>query len=308
MKSIVLKLFKKKNLYSLYNNFRWAYRKFCLVKVDYKGKKVSDVICDYLKSPVPCMICRFGSVELSAVRDIQLVNEKKKKFKKSDFKFLKNNAGFFPIDIKQLKRFRLRMIEDMKEIDLYGQFALVELLFKKYLTRTEKVMLTDLDPWLYSDPWTKALEGKKVLVVYPFEKTIKKQYKNRTKIWKNKKILPKFELITLKAVQSIGGESDKFKSWFEALNYMENKINSIDFDIAVIGCGAYGLPLAAHVKRIGKKAIHLGGSTQVLFGIIGKRWETEYDFKDKYFNNYWVRPLDSEKPKGYKKVEDGCYW
>ena len=27
-----------------------------------------------------------------------------------------------------------------------------------------------------------------------------------------------------------------------------------------LGCGAYGFPLAAHVKRMGKKAIHMGGS------------------------------------------------
>ena len=45
------------------------------------------------------------------------------------------------------------------------------------------------------------------------------------------------------------------------------------FDVAIIGCGAYGMPLAAMLKQAGKQAIHLGGATQLLFGIKGKRWE-----------------------------------
>ena len=45
---------------------------------------------------------------------------------------------------------------------------------------------------------------------------------------------------------------------------MEDGIAEIDFEVALIGCGAYGLPLAAHVKRLGKKAVHLGGATQNL--------------------------------------------
>ena len=77
--------------------------------------------------------------------------------------------------------------------------------------------------------------------------------------------------------------------------------------MAIIGAGAYGLPLAAHVKRLGKKAVHLGGATQILFGIRGKRWD-EMPFFQKLYNEHWVRPLPSEVPKDYQRVEGGCYW
>ena len=77
---------------------------------------------------------------------------------------------------------------------------------------------------------TKSLEGKKVLVVHPFEKSIIKQYK-RDKIFYNG-FLPQFELITLKSVQSLGGIT-QFIDWFQALDYMKNKISEIDFDIAL---------------------------------------------------------------------------
>lgn len=91
---------------------------------------------------------------------------------------------------------------------------------------------------------------------------------------------------------------------------MKNEINKTDFDIAIIGCGAYGFSLAAHVKRIGKKAVHLGGATQLLFGIIGKRWESAdiYIKKFTFKNDYWVRPLESEKPNNSEKVEGSTYW
>jgi glycine/D-amino acid oxidase-like deaminating enzyme len=89
---------------------------------------------------------------------------------------------------------------------------------------------------------------------------------------------------------------------------MCRKIDAIDFDIAIIGAGAYGLPMAAHVKRRGKKAVHLGGATQLLFGIRGKRWDTDYPHLQPLFNEHWARPLPTETPPNAKTIEAGCYW
>ena len=141
-------------------------------------------------------------------------------------------------------------------------------------------------------------------------------------MYDNQDILPEFELITLKAVQSSAYATVPFKDWFEALEYMENEIAKIDFDICLLGCGAYGLPLAAYVKRLGRQAIHMGAGVQLLFGILGKRWEEEYmqipwghntpfkintnyvDLK----NEYWTHPSGDEIPQQAKSVEGGCYW
>lgn len=40
-----------------------------------------------------------------------------------------------------------------------------------------------------------------------------------------------------------------FSTWFDALDYMCGECEKIDFDIALLGCGAYGYPLAAHIKK-----------------------------------------------------------
>ena len=111
-----------------------------------------------------------------------------------------------------------------------------------------------------------------------------------------------------KAVQSIGGNgAEGFESWLEAYNYMLNDIAKIDFEIAILGCGAYGLPLAAAIKKMGRQAIHMGGATQLLFGINGKRWDKDPQVSE-LRNEYWINPSIQEKPPKADGVENGCYW
>lgn len=99
---------------------------------------------------------------------------------------------------------------------------------------------------------------------------------------------------------------------------MEDEIDKEDYDICLLGCGAYGFPLAAHVKRQGKQAVHLGGALQLLFGIKGKRWEDpNYGVKEwnipygsytALMNKYWIRPDNITSPPNIQQVEGGCYW
>ena len=112
---------------------------------------------------------------------------------------------------------------------------------------------------------------------------------------------------TIQAVQTIGENKVGFNDWFEALDYMKEQIIQKDFDIAIIGCGAYGFPLAAYVKALGKKAIVMAGATQLLFGIKGKRWDNN-PMINRFYNDYWVRPTIAEKPNAADSVENGCYW
>ena len=146
-----------------------------------------------------------------------------------------------------------------------------------------------------------------MLAIHPFEESIRAQFRKRELLFADPRVLPPFELKTLKAVQSLGGEANRFASWFEALDWMKEQVSATDFDVAIIGAGAYGMPLAAHVKRLGKQAVHMGGGSQILFGIRGKRWD-EHDRFQHLFNEHWIRPLPSEAPSNFKQVEAGCYW
>ncbi len=231
------------------------------------------------------------------------------------------NSGFFPCDMEYAERYTDMVLEDCNDIDMQGYWHLYmeDYMHDVYQKKTMVARLAWLEPWrAYRDeevgPWSSQLKGKKVLVIHPFEKSIRMQYeKNREKIFsdKSEQILPEFELKTLKAVQTIGDARDqRFRDWFEALDWMKSECRKIDFDVAIVGCGAYGYNLSAEIKRMGKTVIHLGGSTQVLFGIIGKRWEA-LGYKsvlEEFFNSYWVRPLEEEKPGSSKEIEGGCYW
>jgi hypothetical protein len=73
--------------------------------------------------------------------------------------------------------------------------------------------------------------------------------------------------------------------------------------ILTLGAGAWSLPLVAHAKKLGTKGIHLGGSLQLLFGIKGGRFDS-----NQIYNESWTRPLPSEVPANFKKMEQGAYW
>ena len=183
-------------------------------------------------------------------------------------------------------------------------------LIKKYASPNVVLLNNAVNNILfYNDVWTTALEGKKVLVIHPFVDTIKKQYEKRDKLFENSK-LPTFEsLECVRAIQSNAGENEviEFSSYFDALESMKAEILKKDFQVALIAAGAYGLPLAAYIKGLGKQAIHMASNMQILFGIRGKRWDN-WPAWAAHFNEYWVYPSENETPNGKKTVEGGSYW
>lgn len=253
----------------------------------------------------PLMVARLGAVEIKGICYSQLLWPIGQFFKAYTYRNMPRNAGFFPANDAAFKRFSEMMIEDMRQVDILGSWRPEEVFFLKELKNSYMCALGDLGPIDRPDTWIAELKGKRVLVVHPFAETIERQYRtNRAKIWRTPDLLPEMQsLQAIKAVQSIAGNTGGFESWFDALDYMKTEIDRCDFDICLLGCGAYGFPLAAHVKRKGKIALHLGGVVQLLFGIKGKRWDN-YGF----YNEFWVSPSENEVPNNFKAVEGGCYW
>ncbi len=273
-----------------------------------KPSDMNNLIKEEILSGRPFMAGRFGGFEVFAMQSAEFDDAEKME---RAIDFLDKSAGFFPKDAKLLYRFNELMKDACSEVDMLGCWLVnyEEYYIKKYCKSIKSVSpLMALEPWnTMSSPWSEALEGKKVLVIHPFEDTIRKQYEKRDKLFENPGLLPDFELKTLKAVQTSGSATDdRFETWFDALEYMCDECDKIDFDVALIGCGAYGFPLAAHIKKMGKQAVHLGGVLQILFGIKGRRWD-ESDTHLMY-NETWVYPDKSEIPSGAEKVENACYW
>lgn len=278
-----------------------------------------DLIYKALMQDSPCMIARFGTIELEAIIRYIAIEKRSSKGATAFWKYvgwdnkrkmpLKNNAGFFSNSVPNIERFCKLMIDNMSNLDiLMSRWEPGENLVQHFFPQAKIAPIETVEPYYYNPPWSRALSGKKVLVIHPYTETIYEQYKKRHLLFKDKDVLPDFELITIKAVQSIAFEEVPFTDWFEALEHMKQQIANTDFDIALIGCGAYGFPLASYIKDIGKKAIHIGGATQILFGIKGKRWDDPNSAIQALYNEHWVRPNKDETPQKSTDVEGGCYW
>lgn len=212
-----------------------------------------------------------------------------------------NNDAFYD-------KFAKLVLQDIAELDVFASWRWEETGVFQAPYPFDVISLGDLEPFFSEKPWTRALAGKKVLVIQPFCKVIEYQYSRRQNLFKNQDILPEFELITYQPFYyGIRDNKDKTLDFFRNLDCMKQEIAEIDFDIALIAAGPFGFSLAAEIKRSGKQAVVVGGVLQILFGIKGARWDAWADYKALY-NQYWLYPGEECKPKKFSVIDGGCYW
>ena len=281
-------------------------------KIVYSQDKGNEMLKEGLKGDKPFMFGRHGSNELliashGLMLDKGIIN-------KIDCDKLSvgcDHSGFFPNEQESHRKFNKLIEQASAQCDVYGTFRMTmeDYYIKHFMPKDVQLThLNMLDFWRYDQPYTIAVKGQKVLVVHYLANQIEDQYKKRELLFNNPSVLPEFELMTMPAVQTIAGNRDpRFKDWFEALDFMYEETKKYDYDVALLGCGAYGMPLAAKLKKDGKKVVYMGGVLQMLFGIWGKRWESEPGAVA-LRNEYWVSPDPKFIPKNSETVEEGCYW
>lgn len=303
--------------------YKPAYKVYCGRKV-MSRVEANRQISAMIEEGKPFWVGRFGNTEM---RYLLSYLKKLYGYHTDDYEqrltTLCKNAGFFPAVDTMAEEYAKLILDCIGEIDIHAIWPMFmeDYFLSQYEPDAKLIRMTSLEPWSIRHektdvlPWSHSLKGRKVLVVHPFEESIRKQYENNREVLFAKAfpnaddILPSFELKTIKAVQTAAGNRDeRFNTWFEALGWMIEECHKTDFDIAILGCGAYGMPLAHQIKKMGKQAIQLCGATQLMFGILGKRWEGNERFKRELFNEYWIHPSSDETLMNKEKVEGGCYW
>ena len=277
----------------------------------------ADELARLIESGKPFLAGRLGKFETAAMHMFEF--ERKSGYQKI-MDQLYDCAGFFPNDISLGKRFLQVSLEAFENCDIYAcnQVFPEEYFIKNYLPKDSMIVrsIRIFENHRFERPWSAALKGKKVLVVTSFPDTVKRQYINRELLFPDTDILPEFDLQVYKPLMTIGNmRDDRFNDWFEALEFMKKEVLELDFDVALVACGAYGLPLASAIKNSGRGAIQMGGVLQLLFGIIGKRWDgSRFGGKEqmdpylkRYYSDAWTYPLE-KKPAEAMKVEYGPYW
>ena len=278
----------------------------------YNQSAGNELLKAALQKDQPFLFGRHGSNELFiAIHGLMLEKGIISNINSQKLDIACSHCGFFPNLPENYARFNHLLIEASSECDLYGTFRMIgEDYYIKHFMK-KNVLLTHLnmmDFWRYKEPFTYALKGQKVLVIHYLADQIASQYKKRKLLFDNPHVLPEFELHVMPAVQTIANNRDpRFDNWFLALDYMHEETKKFDYDIALLGCGAYGMPLAAKLKKDGKKVVYMGGVLQMLFGIYGSRWDTDPQAR-KLKNEHWVMPDFRYKPQNAESVENGCYW
>lgn len=298
------------------------YKKCCEYKEVLKSCETRHAIANAIKSDNPFFMGRIGNTELSILKEyFEMKQGILSHYSPFWLDYLYDCCGFFgnekgTICNDDVDRYAELTLNAIKNCDInicWGDDDLasgLSFLLDKYEKEGSiRVNWDDLDnPSCCFDDveGVNALLGKKILVISPFVDTIKRQFKVKPEIYKDDKAFPDCELILYKAPETQMGNYDNYSSWFEVFEKVLLDVRNIEFDIALIGAGAYGFPLASEIKNIGKQAISLSSYLANWFGIKMKRY-CAYTPINKNWNEWWCFPYETP-PEGYERIEDGCYW
>jgi hypothetical protein len=171
-----------------------------------EDSKFVEYMIKMIKSKTPFMFSRWGTIEGDTVYE-----DRSGVVTKPMLYAICNNAGVFPTDLMSIHKFAnvMTTAANCNDILFAGFWEMnIEDLYRQYSPNAILGNSHILSPFFDEKyAWTSALEGKKVLVIHPFAKLMESQYLKREKLFKSPKILPEFELITYKAVQSLGGKT-----------------------------------------------------------------------------------------------------
>lgn len=287
---------------------RWSYGR------DYHEdtQVVNETIVDIVKASRPAAIGKIGSVELDMLRLYLHGSCPYSPKWRHRANRLHVCPGIFPEEPEATKAWCEAFVGALEDLDVLGVWFNPgeSRIARRYCKNALKVNCNGIEPFTEEDPWTMQLEGKSVLVINPFRDSIRSQYEKRQLVWGDRKILPGFRLLQIKMPLSNALVPSKHASWSEQLDDLKRQMDELDYDVALIGAGGYSLLLAQHAKKSAKIGIHLGGSTQMLFGVYGSRWLNSPNAK-KMINEHWATPSPEELPSPQRCAEvgrDNTYW
>lgn len=287
-------------------------------------RKLTEIIIAKQAEGKQFLIGRFSDIETRIVHHYIT-----KQIKPREMFQLENNAGIHITNPQSLNVFVRTVLSAFRDCDAHGIWrndgmamcmGNSQEFIRKFSPNTPAVYAPVLEPMYffekgYNTTFLSTFRGKRVLIVSPFVDTMKAQVDRGAlaHIYGLPEYMNGVEFLFAKAPVTLAGNHDG-KDWqvqFAALK--ERIVAAGDFDIALLGCGGYGMPTSHYIyKELGRSAIYVGGALQLFFGIMGRRWLGS-PFYARYFNVaktgvYWVKPAEQEKPAGIERVEKGCYW
>jgi len=270
----------------------------------FDASRGNDIVREAIERGPPLAIGKVGSLEAEAMscymhgRDYPPVLRQQ----------LLENVGIHPNDRTHLDAFCEFFLQSADKLDIiaaWGHPGETEILNR--VPNRQLVRLRSFESWRHPRPWSSALAGKRVLVVTPFANSVMSQFRRREQIWRNQTILPPCELRAVRMPLSPGLVPPVHRDWRERYESIAKECDEAPYDVMMVGAGGLSVPLAAHAKARGAIGFHLGGHTQIFFGVYGRRWDRDHLLANLQ-TPAWVRPSGDEAPSTVVKVEQGCYW
>lgn len=277
-------------------------------------------LIELIESPEPFLINRVSDniTKMSIVYDIY------KKIHPQFKQFANTHDGIYSKDDKDLVEYSNLYMNTLENMTKFTCFSSLYTETQNYIIQKYKIPPNNILHWrvlepfynLYENPtepvWTHSLKNKKVLIINPFVDSFQAQIKSNFSFFGKddpRTIWDKEQKFVFYKSFNCLYNNHPHENWIETYNVMCEDIEKLDFDIALLGCGGYGLPLCNFIyKKLGKSAIYIGGGIQLLFGVYGNRWKNHSIIGPLIQKGGWIRPSSDEQPTNYTKIEGGCYW
>ena len=234
------------------------------------------------------------------------------------YETLDNNAGIYyknEADIKRYNTYYSNALKNSDALATWNDNVLKEQSYFIEKYKLPKLHYQVIEPFYQIEkniiPFTHYLNDKKILIISPFIDSFIEQMDKQFKLYKNTNIfLPKQKFVYYKSLNTSAGNRIKGHSnWMHTYLQMIKEIKELDFDVALVSCGGYGLPICNYIKEhMNKSSIYVGGGLQLFFGVIGNRWLSDPDWRQRIFESpsEFMRPKEIQENS--EKVENSCYY
>lgn len=219
-----------------------------------------------------------------------------------DINFKGSYFDFDTLSISESDVFN-RFIRDYKSSLMYAdklQFMLHKISNDQDLIRDFIQFFNPKDTlqWWNYKSWYSILQDKAILLVNSFAPLMEQQY-NCGNIFKIDPAFPVLSNIFAYKTPYTFFNKGPDNNFFETLDRMKEDISGINFDIAIISCGAYAVLLSDFCNQLGKTGISIGSRMHSMWGINPAMQD----------NPLWISKIPDEYiPVDYSKIERGGYW
>lgn len=226
--------------------------------------------------------------------------------------------GVFPGDTGFYLRYNDFYMEHVRNLDCIGLYlnswdiALEKPIIDFYELRNKFIYYVEQQPdrspnGVESPCYLPCFRGRKILIICPFAGLLRDRAERETfeGVWSKlgKKWFYPESVTALEFPYGFARDTqEKYDTILDLYQEITAELERRDFDVALIGAGGLAIPIASHIKSMGRVGLDLGGHLQIVFGVIGQKWRNLAEWRENYFNEWWI-----DMPAAYKPKEDACF-